>query len=119
MKRQGKRDPIHVEIIYRGHQCPSSYYMAEAVEEVMGEYGNHIRLSKIRYMKDKNDACRFIELSVALYGKEAVQKGEKLAPVPSLFINGELIFDKIPPRYELTNAIDFFLSQGNVPSFRA
>ena len=99
MKSKGTYDPIHVEIIYRGDQCPSSYYMAEAVEEVMGEYGDHIRLSKIRYMKDKSDACRFIELSVALYGKEAAQKGEKLAPVPSLFINGELVFDLIPPRY--------------------
>ena len=29
----------------------------------------------------------------------------RIAPIPSLFINGELFFDAIPPRYMLEEAI--------------
>ena len=37
----------------------------------------------------------------------------RIAPVPSLFINGELFFDAIPPRHMLIEAIEEVLA-GNI-----
>jgi hypothetical protein len=49
---------------------------------------------------------RFLELSRSLFGEEGVYKHCRIAPVPSLFINGELFFDAIPPKFELEEAIE-------------
>jgi hypothetical protein len=49
---------------------------------------------------------RFLQLSRAIFGKDAVQRHLRLVPVPSLFINGELYFDMIPPKFELEQAIE-------------
>jgi hypothetical protein len=102
--------PLHLEIIYRGHQCPSCFYMAEAVEDIRHLYGDAIRVTLVEFMQSRVHACRLYDLSVSLYGEEAVRKENKVAPIPSLFMNGELVFDKIPPQFELINAIDFNLS---------
>jgi hypothetical protein len=80
--------------------------MAEAVEQVIPEYGSSIRFTKVEYMKSKKHARRFYDLSVSLHGEEELKKRLRCAPIPSLFINGELIFDVIPPRHELINAIE-------------
>ena len=85
--------------------------MAEAVEEVIPKYGESIRFTKVEYMKSKKHARRFYDLSVSLYGEEELRKRMRCAPIPSLFINGELIFDAIPPRYELVDAIESALEQ--------
>ncbi len=49
---------------------------------------------------------RFLELSCELFGEDAVKKHCRVAPVPSLFINGELVCDAIPPIFELEEAIE-------------
>jgi thiol-disulfide isomerase/thioredoxin len=99
-------DPIHIEIIFQGEHCPACFYMAEAVEEVLPNYGDRIQYSKVEYMKNKKHARRFYDLSVALYGEDELRNRLKCAPIPSLFINGELVFDIIPPRDELVEAIE-------------
>ena len=43
-------------------------------------------------------------------GEDAVHKYIRLAPVPSLLINSELIFDRIPPQFDLVDAIEEALS---------
>lgn len=101
--------PIHLEIIYMGHQSPSCFYMAEAVEVIRPNYGNAVRVTRVEFMRSRVHACRLYELSVHLYGEEAVRKKKKVAPIPSLFIDGELIFDCIPPQDELVKAINFHL----------
>jgi thiol-disulfide isomerase/thioredoxin len=106
---------IHIEIIHQGDHCPSCQYMADAVEEVIPEYDDLIRFTKIEYMKSKRHARRFYELSVALYGEEGIKKRLKCAPIPSLFINGELVFDSIPPRHELVHAIETALETKGIP----
>lgn len=102
---------IHIEIIHQGDHCPACQYMAEAVEEVIPDYGDVIRFTKVEYMKGKKHARRFYELSVSLYGEEELKKRLRCAPIPSLFIDGELIFDAIPPRYELIDAIESALEK--------
>jgi hypothetical protein len=102
---------IHLEIIYQGSHCPASYYMAKAVEEVLPLYGERVRCTMVEYQKGKDHSQRFLELSISLFGKEAVHNGLKVAPIPSLFINGNLIFDVIPPRDELELAIETILEE--------
>ena len=102
---------IHLEIIYQGDHCPACQYMAEAVEEVIPNYGELVRYTRVDYMKGKKHARRFYELSVSLHGEEEVTKRLRCAPIPSLFINGEIIFDAIPPRYKLISAIESSLEK--------
>ena len=85
--------------------------MAEAVEEVIPKYGHHVRFTKVEYMKIKTHARRFYELSVSLYGEEELRKRLRCAPIPSLFIDGELIFDVIPVRDDLVNVIESCLEK--------
>jgi hypothetical protein len=98
---------IHLEIVYEGHQCPASHYMAQAVEEVLPlfEEGT-IRVTRIDYKKHKTCADRLIELSIALYGEDALRKQMRTAPIPSIFIDGRLVFDVIPQKDELIEAIE-------------
>ena len=99
-------DPIEIEIIFQGEHCPACFYMAEAVEEVLPIFGDRIQYTKVAYMKSKKHARRFYELSVALHGEEELRNRLRCAPIPSLFIDGKLIFDMIPPRDELIEAIE-------------
>jgi hypothetical protein len=83
--------------------------MARAVEEILPLYGDRVRFTKVEYQKSKDHSKRFLELSICLYGEDAVRNGFRLAPIPSLFINGKLVFDAIPVRDELEIAIETFL----------
>ncbi len=105
---------IHIEIIHQGDHCPSCQYMADAVEEVIPKYADSIRFTKVAYTKSKEHARRFYDLSVSLYGEEELKKRMRCAPIPSLFIDGELMFDVIPPRDELINAIESTLEKCNL-----
>jgi len=49
-----------------------------------------------------------------LFGNEGVYKSCRIAPVPSLFINGEMVFDTIPPRFELEEAIEEAIEDNNL-----
>jgi thiol-disulfide isomerase/thioredoxin len=104
--RMGSNGFIHIEIIHQGDHCASCQYMAEAVEQVLPNYGERIRFTKVEYMKSKRHARRFYDLSVSLYGEEELKKRLRCAPIPSLFIDGKLIFDVIPPQDELIEAIE-------------
>ena len=88
--------------------CPACQYMQEAVEEILPRFNGRLKSSKIELRKNKKNDERFLELSKYLYGEEAL-KQMKLAPIPALFINGELIFDVIPPRDDLIEAVEFAL----------
>lgn len=102
-------EALQIEVIYSGHQCPSCFYMAEAVKEVLPFFGGRVAMKKVRYLTVREDACRFYWLSVALYGEKAVRENGRVAPIPSLFINGDLVFDHIPPRDDLIDAVGRFL----------
>jgi hypothetical protein len=56
---------------------------------------------------------RFLELSCSLFGEDGVYKKCRVAPVPSLFIDGELVFDAIPPVFELEEAIEEAINGNN------
>lgn len=91
--------------MFRKHDCPICYYMDEAVLDIMTDYQDSTEYRRVDILEEEGKK-RFLELSVSLFGEEGVYKKLCIAPLPSLFINGELFFDKIPSRPELMEAID-------------
>lgn len=102
--------PLLLEVIYKAHYCLPCYYMDEAIREVLPQYEGRVEYRRVAFMDSREDKKRFTELSISLYGKEKVYRMERLAPVPSLFIDGKMVFDAIPPRPDLEAAIEQALS---------
>ena len=70
--------------------------MARVVDSVAPDYGDALRCEKI-ITKELSGAMRYGELTKSL---------GRPAPVPSIFINGELVFDTIPSQEELKAFLD-------------
>lgn len=96
---------ILIEVMYKADYCLPCLYMDETVRKVVPKYGQYVDYQRVEFMKGSGKK-RFLELSNSLFGEQGVQKHLRLAPVPSLFINGELFFDAIPPQFELEEAIE-------------
>lgn len=99
-------DPVLIEVVYKADYCLPCHYMDEAVREVVPGYAGLVEYRRLCFTESREAKKRFTELSIALYGKEKVYRLERLAPIPSLFIEGELAFDMIPPRPDLEAAIE-------------
>ncbi len=95
---------INIEVMYKADSCLPCFYMDEAVREIVPLYSDNVNYQRID-IKTPAGKKRFLVLSVSLFGEEGVYKHKRIAPIPSLFINDELFFDTIPPRYELEAAI--------------
>jgi len=93
-----------IEVMYKADSCLPCFYMDEAVKEIFPFYSDVIVYHRVD-IKTPAGKKRFLDLSVCLFGEEGVYKHKRIAPIPSLFINGELFFDAIPPRHELEAAI--------------
>jgi thiol-disulfide isomerase/thioredoxin len=111
----GDSPGILIEVMYKADYCLPCLYMDEAVAEVLPKYGNRVEYRKVFFMKQEGKE-RFLALSRALYGEENFRRFHRLAPVPSLFIDGELVFDMIPPRFELEEAIEEALREKGILS---
>lgn len=101
---------ILIEVMYKADYCLPCLYMDEAVREIIPKYDKYAEYRRVEFLKGEGKE-RFLELSRSLFGKEGVHKHFRLAPVPSLFINGELFFDAIPPKFELVEAIEEVLME--------
>ena len=93
-----------IEVMYKADYCLLCYYMDEAVRDILPDYAEHVEYRRVDFLKGDGKK-RFLELSVSLFGEDGVYKKMRIAPIPSLFIDGELFFDAIPPRYMLEEAI--------------
>ena len=80
------------------------------MREVLLYYKDYLEYRRFDILKSKGKK-RFLELSVSLFGKEGVYKKMHTAPVPSMFINGELFFEIIPPRPMLEEAIEDVIAE--------
>ncbi|MGD8290192.1 MAG: hypothetical protein PVF37_00710 [Desulfobacterales bacterium] len=98
-------EKILIEVMYKADYCLPCLYMDEAVREVMPKYSQYVDYHRVEFMKG-DGKNRFLELSRSLFGEEGVYRHFRVAPVPSLFIDGELFFDAIPPKFELEEAIE-------------
>jgi hypothetical protein len=96
---------ILIEVMYKADYCLPCFYMDETVQHILPKYEKYIQYRRVDFMKGA-DKQRFLDLSYSLFGQENVRKYGRVAPVPSLFINGELVFDAIPPLFDLEEAIE-------------
>jgi len=98
-------EKILLEVTYKGESCLPCYYMEKAVCQVLPGYAGKVIYRRVDFGK-KEGKRRFLELSESLYGAEGVRRFIRVAPVPSLFIEGRLVFDAIPPRHELEAVLE-------------
>ena len=80
--------------MFKADYCLICTYMDEAVREVLPQYKDYIDYRRVDILKGEGKN-RFLELSVSLFGEAGVYKKMRIAPIPSMFINGELFFDTI------------------------
>jgi len=100
---------ILIEVMYKADSCLPCFYMDEAVREILPQYNGRVEYQRVDLKSSGKE--RFLELSVSLFGEEGVYKHKRIAPIPSLFIDEELFFDAIPPRFELEDAIKEMLDK--------
>ncbi len=105
-----KSEKILIEVMYKADYCLPCLYMDETVRATIPQYDPFVEYRRVDFMQG-DGKNRFLELSRTLFGDEGVDRHIRLAPVPSLFINGELFFDAIPPRFELEEAIEEVLEE--------
>jgi hypothetical protein len=74
--------------------------MARVVESVAPDYGDALHWEKV-ITKEMSGAVRHGELTKSL---------GRPAPVPSIFINSQLVFDSIPSQEELKACLDKIIS---------
>lgn len=94
------KDKLLVEVIYEGDHCIPCVYMAEVVEVVVSKFGDMVEWRKVR-LGTMEGVTRFAKLS----GSLPTANGGKRVPVPSIFLNGRLIYTQIPSAEELEEAI--------------
>jgi hypothetical protein len=108
-----KVNKILIEVMYKADYCLPCFYMDETVREVLTKYADFIEYHRVDFLRGEGKK-RFLELSYSLYGEETVNRHCRVAPVPSLFIDGELVFDAIPPIFELEDAIEEAIQQKEI-----
>lgn len=101
---------ITIEVMYKSDACLPCFYMDEAVKEILPLYDHLLSYNRVD-IQSKTGKQRFLDLSVVLFGEVGVYTHKRIAPIPSLFFNGELFFDAIPPRHELEAAIHEMIGQ--------
>jgi hypothetical protein len=79
-------------------------YMTRVVESIAPDYAENLIWEKV-ITKEKKGALRFVELSKRL---------GRPAPVPSIYINDQLVFEKTPMQAELKDYIDGLLAEKGV-----
>jgi hypothetical protein len=101
---------IIIEVMFKAEYCLICKYMDEAIREVLPEYQDYVEYRRVDILRGEGKK-RFLELSVDLFGEDGVYKKMRIAPIPSMFINGELFFDTIPPRPMLEEAIEAVIAE--------
>jgi hypothetical protein len=105
-----REEKIIIEVMYKADYCLPCFYMDEMVRSVLPNYADRVEYRRVDFLKGEGKE-RFLELSRLLFGEDGVYRHCRLAPVPSLWINGELFFDAIPPQFELEEALEEVLNE--------
>jgi hypothetical protein len=98
-----------IEVVYQNKSCLPCVYMEQMAQKVMPRYGDRLTYRRID-LSSTTGKKRFLELSTRLFGHEGVYRHHRLAPVPALFVDSQLVCDMIPPEDELIAALDACLT---------
>ena len=99
------QNKLLIEISYKGRASLPCVYMEAAVQDILDAYDRKVAYSRIDIQSPEGKE-RFLALSCTLFGEKGVYEHHRLAPLPGLFMDGELVFDVIPPQDELEAAIE-------------
>ena len=94
--------PIHLEVIHEGPHCIPCEYMAKVVEEVAPEFEGHLTWEKVIITK-REGAFRYDDLAKEL---------GRLPPVPSIYINGKLVYETTPGPDDLREHLQGLIRSG-------
>ena len=88
----GMPDRIHIEVTYKGKSSLPCVYMEAAVQDILPLHHHKVAYSRVDIQSPKGRQ-RFLALSCSLFGEKGVYQHHRLAPLPGLFMDGELVFD--------------------------
>ncbi len=88
--------PLLLEVISEGPHCVPCEYAIAAVEYVSEDYQGRIEIRIVETIR-RRDARRYLDLCRSSGG---------LLPVPSILIEGRVVFEGIPGPEELRRALD-------------
>lgn len=94
--------PVLIEIICERVHCVMYDYAINTVDMVAETFGDQIEIQTIVRQGGADQANRFMELC---------KKAGKLLSVPTILINGDVLFTTVPLPDELTAAIKTYLEK--------
>ena len=89
--------PVHLLLLHEGEHCAPCRYMSKVVDSVVPEFGEAVHVERV-VIRESQGAKRYGEISKSL---------GRPAPVPSIFVDVELVFDQTPSQ----EALEAFLRQ--------
>mmetsp|Transcript_24088 Transcript_24088/g.11577 ORF Transcript_24088/g.11577 Transcript_24088/m.11577 type:complete len:108 (+) Transcript_24088:192-515(+) len=90
-----------VEIICERVHCVMYDYAISMVDMVAETFGDQIEIQTIVRREGLEDSMRFLKLC---------KKAGKMLPVPTILINGDVVFTNVPLPGDLTSAIKKYLA---------
>ncbi len=94
--------PVLLEIICERVHCVMYDYAINTVDMVAETFGDQIEIQTVVRRGGVKNATRFLKLC---------KKAGKLLSVPTILINGDVLFTTIPLPEELTDAISSYLKK--------
>ena len=85
------RNKVHIEVTYKSKSSIPCVYMEEAVKEILPAYDRQVTYSRLD-IQSQEGKQRFLALSCSLFGEKGVYEHHRLAPIPAVFMDGELGF---------------------------
>lgn len=98
----GGKAPVLIEIICERVHCVLYDYAINTVDMIVDIFGDKVDIQTVIRQGDRKNAQRFLELC---------QRAEKLLTVPTILINGEVVFTSVPHPNELEKAIEIILEK--------
>lgn len=92
--------PVLLEIICERVHCVMYDYAINTVDMVVAKFGNQVEIQTVVRRDGLKSAERYLELC---------RKAGKVLPVPTILINGDVLFKTVPLPGELNSVIESYL----------
>ncbi len=90
---------ITLEILHEGEHWIPCHYMARVAEEAIKEFEYTVQYNKV-VTKTLEGAKRYAQI---------IKQEKRLVPIPSIIINNQIAFDKIPGKEELVEKLNHII----------
>jgi hypothetical protein len=94
--------PVLVEIICERVHCVLYDYAINTVDMIVDIYGEKVDIQTVIRQGDRENAKHFLELC---------ERAGRMLPVPTILINGQVVFTSVPHPRDLEKAIEAVLER--------